>query len=66
VREKIQPIASDTIASNSENMDPRLKLKYLINNARLSLVSPLLDGLDVTALESAVFETNFWCPLALI
>lgn len=42
------------------------RLKYLVNNAGVGLVGPLLDGKGVSAEERAVFETNLWGPLAVI
>ncbi|KAG4442941.1 hypothetical protein IFR05_001554 [Cadophora sp. M221] len=42
------------------------RLKYLVNNAGVGLVGPLLDGRGVLDKERAVFETNLWGPLAVI
>ncbi|KAH7386352.1 hypothetical protein BKA64DRAFT_748026 [Cadophora sp. MPI-SDFR-AT-0126] len=54
--------------SNSDGNEPtkRLRLKYLINNAGLGLVKPVLDGQGIADVERNVFETNVWGPLALI
>lgn len=67
VKTKTQTSTPDINTSNSDiNTSPTLRLKYLINNAGLGLVSPLLNGYGIADSERAVFETNVWGPLALI
>ncbi|KAG4439637.1 hypothetical protein IFR05_004886 [Cadophora sp. M221] len=53
-------------STSTSNVNTNLHLKYLINNAGLGLISPLLDGLGPTDSKRAVFETNFWGPLVLV
>ncbi|KAL2065524.1 hypothetical protein VTL71DRAFT_3194 [Oculimacula yallundae] len=72
----ITPLALDVTSSSSiaaalttiksTLKTQNLRLKYLINNAGLGLVSPVLNGTGITESEHAVFETNVWGPLALI
>lgn len=52
--------------TTSNTNTPAKRLKCLINNAGLGLVSPVLNGTTITSSERSIFETNVWGPLALI
>ncbi|PVH81994.1 NAD(P)-binding protein [Cadophora sp. DSE1049] len=66
VKSHTNPNHNTNSNTNTNTNATPLRLKYLINNAGLGLVKPVLDGSGIVDVERAVFETNVWGPLALI
>ncbi|KAK0111513.1 hypothetical protein ONS95_001867 [Cadophora gregata] len=61
----LSPNTNNGTHPKQDQSSPR-RLKYLINNAGIGLIRPLLNGTGISDAERLIYETNVWGPLALI